>query len=183
MFLQATGFPFLSPLKRDWELIRDELLALKKKYFVQWPEFNIYDGDWTVFALYKFGDKVERHCAVCPLTTKLIEGIPGLLSASFSSLALGTYIGPHVSYKNQVLRYHLGLVTSENCAIRVDKETRSWEAGSDFVFDDTCEHEAWNRSDSTRVVLLFDFKRDVNVEVSFPDEILAFDSIAKNNHD
>ena len=117
---------------------------------------------------------------MCPITTKLIEEIPGLLSAGFSSLAPGTYIGPHFGYTNQVLRYHLGLVTPENCAIRVDKETRSWVAGSDFVFDDTQEHEAWNKGESTRVVLLLDFKRDVNAEISFPDEILAFDPIAKN---
>ena len=180
MFQQAAEFPFLSQLKRDWQHIRDELLALNKTYFVKWPERNIYDGDWNVFGLYKFGEKVEQHCALCPITTKLIEEIPGLLSAGFSSLAPGTYIGPHFGYTNQVLRYHLGLVTPENCAIRVDKETRSWDAGSDFVFDDTQEHEAWNRGESTRVVLLLDFKRDVNAEISFPDEILAFDPIAKN---
>jgi aspartyl/asparaginyl beta-hydroxylase (cupin superfamily) len=180
MFEQASEFSFLANLKRDWQLIRDELLALNKTYFVEWPERNIYDGNWTVFGLYKLGEKVEQHCALCPITTKLIEEIPGLLSAGFSSLAPGTYIGPHVGYTNRVLRYHLGLVTPENCAIRVDKETKSWEAGEDFIFDDTYEHEAWNRSESTRVVLLLDFKRDVNEQIDFPEDVRGFDPIAKN---
>lgn len=180
MFEQASDFPFLAHLKRDWQLIRDELLALNKTYFVEWPERNIYDGDWTVFGLYKFGEKVEQHCALCPTTTKLVEQIPGLMTAGFSSLAPGTYIGPHFGYTNRVLRYHLGLVTPENCVIRVDKETRAWAEGEDFVFDDTYEHEAWNRSQSTRVVLLLDFKRDVNEKIDFPEKLMAFDAIAKN---
>ena len=31
-----------------------------------------------------------------------------------------------------------------------------WQEGQVVVFDDTYEHEAWNRSDQTRVVLIFD---------------------------
>lgn len=180
MFEQASEFPFLADLKRDWQLIRDELLALNKTYFVEWPERDIYYGNWTVFGLYKFGEKVEEHCALCPITTKLIEQIPGLLTAGFSSLAPGTYIAPHIGYTNRVLRYHLGLITPENCAIRVDKETRAWAEGEDFVFDDTYEHEAWNRSKTTRVVLLLDFKRDVNEKIDFPEDVLAYDLTAKN---
>ncbi|MBD2445599.1 aspartyl/asparaginyl beta-hydroxylase domain-containing protein [Nostoc sp. FACHB-152] len=28
-----------------------------------------------------------------------------------------------------------------------------------FIFDDTVEHEAWNRSDSPRIILLIDFAK------------------------
>jgi aspartate beta-hydroxylase len=31
--------------------------------------------------------------------------------------------------------------------------------GKAWVFDDTMEHEAWNRSDQTRVILLFEIWR------------------------
>jgi aspartyl/asparaginyl beta-hydroxylase (cupin superfamily) len=41
----------------------------------------------------------------------------------------------------------------------VGLETRSWGEGECLVFDDTVEHEAWNRSAKTRVVLLLDFLR------------------------
>jgi aspartyl/asparaginyl beta-hydroxylase (cupin superfamily) len=83
-----------------------------------------------------------------------------------------------VGYTQEVLRCHVGLVTPENCALRVAKETRGWTPGSCFVFDDTQEHEAWNRSNQTRVVLLFDFKRDPSAPLSqFPDDIRNYNLV------
>jgi beta-hydroxylase len=42
--------------------------------------------------------------------------------------------------------------------MRVGLETRSWREGECLVFDDTVEHQAWNRSAKTRFLLL-DFLR------------------------
>lgn len=179
MFMKASRFPFLERLERDWKLIHNELVALNKSYFMQWPERDIYRGDWKVFGLYKFGEKIEELCKLCPRTTEIIEEIPGLVTAGFSSLAPGTHITPHVGYTSQVLRCHLGLITPENCAIRVGEETRSWLPGSCFVFDDTLEHEAWNRGDSNRIVLLLDFKRNAGAPISFPEELRSYEPILK----
>ena len=55
-------------------------------------------------------------------------------------------------------RCHLGLVVNDHCALRVGNETRSWQAGRTLVFCDAEEHEAWNRGDTERVVLLLDFR-------------------------
>jgi beta-hydroxylase len=182
VFIEAFQFPFLTPLQRHWQQVRDELLALRDSYFVQWPERSIYTGRWTVFGLYKFGDKIEQLCALCPHTTRLIEAIPGLVTAGFSSLAPGVYIAPHKGYTNKVLRCHLGLVTTGNCAIRVGAETRTWTPGSCFVFDDTTEHEAWNQGDKARVVLLLDFKRDATENVTFSDHLRAYDTLPQFGH-
>jgi ornithine lipid ester-linked acyl 2-hydroxylase len=38
-------------------------------------------------------------------------------------------------------------------------ETRTWIEGKCLVFDDTSVHEAWNKSDSDRLILLLDFLR------------------------
>jgi beta-hydroxylase len=43
--------------------------------------------------------------------------------------------------------------------MRVGSEARSWREGECMIFDDTIEHEAWNRAGHARVVLLFDFLR------------------------
>ena len=51
---------------------------------------------------------------------------------------------------------HLPLMVPENCALKVGGELHEWQEGRVVVFDDTYEHEAWNRSDKTRVVLIFD---------------------------
>ncbi len=74
----------------------------------------------------------------------------------FSVLAPGTHILPHHGVTNTRLVTHLALVVPDNCAIRVGGEERGWQEGRCFTFDDTFEHEAWNRSDQTRVVLIMD---------------------------
>jgi aspartyl/asparaginyl beta-hydroxylase (cupin superfamily) len=51
---------------------------------------------------------------------------------------------------------HLPLIVPEKCGFRVGGETREWEVGTAFAFDDTIEHEAWNDSDHHRAVLIFD---------------------------
>ena len=44
----------------------------------------------------------------------------------------------------------------EDCALRVGGEDHHWREGEVVVFDDTYDHEAWNRSERTRVVMIFD---------------------------
>ena len=43
--------------------------------------------------------------------------------------------------------------------MRVGDETRAWTTGHLAIFDDSINHEAWNNSDATRVILLFDVPR------------------------
>ena len=42
---------------------------------------------------------------------------------------------------------------------RIEPALRPWQEGECLVFDDTSEHEAWNRSSQPRTVLLLDFLR------------------------
>ncbi len=60
------------------------------------------------------------------------------------------------------MRAHLGLkvpTEKEQCRIRVGDEVRHWEEGAVMLFDDTHEHEVWNDTDETRVVLFLDVVR------------------------
>ena len=41
--------------------------------------------------------------------------------------------------------------------MRVATETVRWKEGEVIVFDDSFEHEVWNGSDETRIVLIIDF--------------------------
>ena len=51
---------------------------------------------------------------------------------------------------------HLPLIVPAGCQFRVGGETRQWRVGEAFAFDDTIEHEAWNRSGERRAVLIID---------------------------
>jgi len=64
-----------------------------------------------------------------------------------------------VGWVRTVYRLHLGLVVPTACGLRVGSETRSWRDGECLIFDDTIEHEAWNRSEKSRLILLLDFLR------------------------
>jgi aspartyl/asparaginyl beta-hydroxylase (cupin superfamily) len=58
-----------------------------------------------------------------------------------------------------VLRHHLGLVVpqdAESCRIRVGDDFHHWEEGKSMVFHDTLNHQVWNDTDETRVVLFVD---------------------------
>ncbi len=157
MFYEISKFKFTENLESNWLVIKDELTKLQKSNVSPWPEKFLYEKGWDVFGLYAFGKKIEDNCRLCPETTKLVESIPGMTTAGFSSLAPGTHITPHMGYATTVLRCHLGLIVPDNCAIRVENQTVSWQEGKCIVFDDTFEHEAWNRGESPRVVLLLDF--------------------------
>jgi beta-hydroxylase len=162
MFEDSAQFPFTFELERNWQVIRDEMVALRETGFIAWPEKSLYgESGWQTFGLYAFGQKQRENCALCPRTTGLAESIPGMVMAGFSRLAPGAHIKPHVGYdeySRYVLRLHLALETNPDCALRVADETRAWEEGRTFVFCDATEHEAWNRGTTTRTVLLLDFK-------------------------
>lgn len=169
MFMNPGDYPFTAELEAAFLPIREEMQRLPPGNFKEWPQKFLYESGWNVFGLFNV-NKLIQNCSLCPETTRVVEKIPGLYMAGFSWLEPGTHIKPHVGYTKAVLRCHLGLVVPEGCTLRVGDETRSWEEGKTLVFDDTIEHEVWNRSSSTRVVLLLDFKRPgLNVELKPPE--------------
>jgi aspartyl/asparaginyl beta-hydroxylase (cupin superfamily) len=157
-FYDSSEFEFVNLLESHWRTIRQELDRLRQRDFIPWPEKHLYGKGWGVFGLYAFGIKIGKNCELCPETARLVETIPNLLTAGFSSLEPGTHIAPHTGYPDGVLRCHLGLIVPDGCGIRVGPETRHWSEGKCLIFNDELEHEAWNRGVSTRVVLLLDFK-------------------------
>ncbi len=55
------------------------------------------------------------------------------------------------------LVFHLPLVVPPDCALNViDGGAHHWQEGEPMMFDDTFQHEAWNRSDRPRLILLMD---------------------------
>jgi aspartate beta-hydroxylase len=68
----------------------------------------------------------------------------------------GSHILPHRGVTNTRLVTHLPLIVPADCALRVGGEVHAWQEGRCVTFDDTFEHEAWNRSGDTRVVLILD---------------------------
>lgn len=117
---------------------------------------------WDAYFFYRHGDRYDDHCAQCPQTSVLLDSLPLVRvkdhapETLFSVLRPGTHILPHRGVTNTRLVTHLPLIVPADCALRVGGEEHVWQEGHCVVFDDTFEHEAWNRGDQTRVVLILD---------------------------
>ncbi len=120
--------------------------------------------DWSTCPLLKGGEETPA-AAQCPRTmAALVDApLPRIPASSpdvlFSQLKSGAHILPHTGATNTRLICHLPLIAPAGCRFRVGNETRAWEKGKAWVFDDTIDHEAWNDSLQKRVILMFDIWR------------------------
>ena len=121
--------------------------------------------DWSSCYLWKNGMPVPEIIERCPKTMAALSEVPltGIKGRSpsilFSRLEPGAKILPHTGLINSRLICHLPLIVPEGCGLRVGDESREFVKGKAWAFDDSINHEAWNSSDETRVILLFDVWR------------------------
>ncbi|HYC35903.1 MAG TPA: aspartyl/asparaginyl beta-hydroxylase domain-containing protein [Usitatibacter sp.] len=183
-FYDRSHFPWLPAIEAATAEIREELMSVLQdeaafKPYVESSterprkdQAGMLDNPaWSAFYLWKNGERVEANAARCPRTMRALELVPLTRvqnrspSVLFSLLRPGAHIPPHNGMVNTRLICHLPLVVPEGCEFRVGNEVRTWQEGRAWVFDDTIEHEAWNRSDATRVILLFEvWKPELTVE-------------------
>ena len=119
-------------------------------------------GTWTVYLFQHMGVDVEGVKACCPRTRAVIDALPRACTDYpwgdfiFSAMSARSHLRPHCSIDNLRVRIHLALAIPEGCRIRVGDQTRSWQEGRCLAFEDSFEHEVWNRSGTRRVVLIAD---------------------------
>jgi hypothetical protein len=117
---------------------------------------------WDAFFFYRHGREYSGNLRRCAATARALDALPLMRIAEhapeicFSVLSPGTHILPHHGVTNVRSVVHLPLVVPRDCALRVGDEVHAWREGECVAFDDTWLHEAWNRSDETRVILLMD---------------------------
>ncbi|MGH8174749.1 MAG: aspartyl/asparaginyl beta-hydroxylase domain-containing protein [Steroidobacter sp.] len=175
-FYERDEFPWLVELEAATDDIRQELVAILREDqpafepyvhyddhlpLDQWRELN-HSPRWSAFHFYDRGKPIEERCRRAPATMAAISKLPQARvplrspSALFSVLEPKTRIPPHTGVANFRLVVHLPLILPPGCRFRVGGETRDWRLGEAWVFDDTIEHEAWNDSDETRIILICD---------------------------
>lgn len=178
-FYEREHFDWVPELESRTGEIRDELQTLLREgggfepYLGgqgDMPVLN-YDSlvdnpDWGAYFFWKDGQEVKENTARCPRTTAALRAIEDLYfvadftpSILFSRLKPHTRIPPHNGLMNTRLIAHLPLIVPPGCGFRVGNEVRQWEEGKMLIFDDSMDHEAWNDSDQTRVILLMEIHR------------------------
>ncbi|MEO6582546.1 MAG: aspartyl/asparaginyl beta-hydroxylase domain-containing protein [Sphingomicrobium sp.] len=175
-FFDAEHFPWLGELEAATPTIVAELEAILADAGVELTPYislpagvpaNIWSGldkslDWGAFHLWKEGERFDDACARAPQTAALVETLPichikgRAPNVFFSILKAGSHIPAHTGVTNVRSVVHLPLIVPEGCEFRVGGEKRRWVRGEAFAFDDTIEHEAWNRGKRDRAVLIID---------------------------
>lgn len=173
-YLERSLFPWMEALEERTPVIREELLHLlpsaagRERVFAtqEIERRNLRGADiaptWSGYYFYRHGERREDNCSACPQTSQALDALP--LShvhghgpeVLFSVFTAGTHLLPHRGVTNTRLVGHLPLIIPADCALNVGGELHRWQEGRAVVFDDTYEHEAWNRSSQIRVVLIFD---------------------------
>lgn len=170
-------FPWLAELEANTATIREELRAVLSQpqdleSFLQTDSpqdaadllrsSGTEAAAWDAYFFHRHGERYAAHAARCPQTAALLDALPlahvreHSPETLFSVLRPGTHILPHRGVTNTRLVTHLPLIVPSDCALRVGGETHVWQEGRCVTFDDTFEHEAWNNSAETRVVLILD---------------------------
>ena len=163
-------FPWSVSIEKEWRAIRAELdrVLTRKEELPGFHELATdvttisQDRGWKTFLLAGYGFRSENNIKLCPETWRVCRKIPGLITVMYSILEPGKHLPPHRGPYNGVLRLHLGLIVPEpreQLGIRVENDIYRWRESEAVIFDDAYEHEAWNRTPHTRVVLFVDFRK------------------------
>jgi aspartyl/asparaginyl beta-hydroxylase (cupin superfamily) len=158
----TAAMPWVAEVEAAFPRIKKELTALVEAGATFSPYEDLYTKElgwsgWDTFSIYRSGEFREEAERLCPVTVETLRRTPhGPRDGMFTILRPGTHLTPHTGGVNILLTCHLALIVPPDCAIRVAEETRAWEEGRCLLFDDSFIHEAWNRSDRIRSVLLWD---------------------------
>jgi aspartyl/asparaginyl beta-hydroxylase (cupin superfamily) len=175
-FYEREEFAWVAAIEAQAAAMRDELLALISTDqpfapYVQRIEARppsssplLDNPSWGAAYLWQ-GGMATMLAARCPATMAALAlaPLPHIAGRSpmalYSRLTPGTHIAPHHGLLNTRLICHLPLIAPDGCGLRVGAETREWRFGEMLIFDDSFEHEAWNRGSEDRTILLFEIWR------------------------
>jgi aspartate beta-hydroxylase len=199
-WFERERFPFLDTIEAETDAIRAEMLAVlteasELRPYVDmradapaariWSDL-INSPRWSAYHLYRHGQRLEAHAQRCPRTIAALEAMPIMRipdhspEAMYSVLRPHTHIPPHTGVINGRLIVHLPLVVPPDCGmLRAGGEARPWVEGRCMVFDDSMAHEAWNDTDQTRVVLIFDIWNPLLSAVEQQAMAAAIDAIGQ----
>lgn len=171
----SSDFAWCAELEAATPQIREEFLALwqdseitGKPYIddtstfldASWEPLK-NSNNWSSLHLYKGNEQFQNLIDKVPVTQAELSKVPLLRTRGqprevlFSVLEGKQHIPPHFGLANTDMTVHLPLIDPGDAAIKVAGATCPWQEGKLFLFDDAFLHESWNKSQDTRVNLLF----------------------------
>ena len=162
---EAEAYPWLRGFETNHAALRRELDTFVNQQETTFRNYigplngdRVDAGDWHILYLDYRGRRWVDHCKHFPRLMTLVDAVPRQAGTVFvSRLTPGTHIPPHCGSTNAQLTAHFGLVVPAGVEMRVGRETRAQVEGRALVFDDSLEHEVWNRSDQCRYNVFIQF--------------------------
>ncbi len=161
-YADVSSITGITELELNYQVVLNELEAYLKRNQLK-THFNTVmvekQASWKVQGLRVWGLNNYKKQKHFKKTMALLNAIPNVTLVSFNLLEPQSNIKPHFGDTNAIIRCHLGLKipsTAPICALKVKEEVRGWQEGKVVGFIDAYTHEAWNHSDETRIILLFD---------------------------
>jgi len=191
-FFDKALFPWVKNIEQNIEVLKKEMHRVLAR-IDDLPAFHEISPDqksittdekWKIFPFYAYGIDNEEMKKECPETIQLLATIPGIKTAMYSILMPGKKIPPHRGPYRGILRLHISLLVPTDyqaCRIRVGSEIRPWKADSCMIFDDGYEHQVWNDTQQTRVILFVDFLRPLSSKTWTKINNLIVNAIARTS--
>ena len=159
--------PILDDFKNNFDALKEEANnAYLNDLFIEWINTQLYESGWSAIGFKYEGVTFINEILINTLPTlySLFEKHNDVLySLAFSNFEANTIIKPHFDrlHPHNIIRCHLGIkIPNGDCKLKVNGIEREWKLGEFLIFDDAFEHEAWNKTDNNRIVLLIDLFRD-----------------------
>ena len=161
-FRDLADAPAAAQLEQAFPAILDDYLAVADDEFLHYTPPSM-TSMWAVLLFATMGVEMQSLTGRCERTWELIRALPRVCldypwgDALLSVHASDAHLRAHCSIDNLRVRAHLGLQVPPGCEMRVGTQTRSWQEGKVLLFEDSFEHEVWNRGSSRRAILILDF--------------------------
>jgi len=120
---------------------------------------------WRTLFLKGYGVWHETNVKLAPKTVAVLQQLPEVDTAMLSILSAGKHIPAHRGFYKGVYRYHLGLIVPDDAPVYIicGGQEYHWREGEGVLFDDTYQHEVWNKSSQPRIVLFLNILRHADL--------------------
>ena len=171
----ARDFPEAAELRERFTELRAEALKvstgreLPNNHDIMPEQRTFFEHDkipWKMVTLRAYGYNYPENLAQVPVIADFLRRNRHVVSATISVFPAGKHLRPHKGPFKGVWRYHLAYLVKDlgagqtSAELTIDGKTYHLREGDDLLWDDTFMHEAINRSDMPRIVLLLDVMRN-----------------------
>lgn len=165
-FSDLTGVDWFEKLKKELPAIKEKTLALLNSNTLEIKEKHLEektDGNLAVTGFMFWKSRFDHMIVKGQDLFNHFKDIPGVVTVGINMMHPHTHLKPHYGDSDAIYRIHIPIdipAQLPECGITVDGITKPWLENELLVFCDAYLHEAWNRTDKMRIIIILDVMRE-----------------------